>query len=187
MRVLAAFETARTLFELLWYLAEALAARRAGSMRSELTAAFERTSRLTAGSVDALGGVDARGWRSEVAPRLREASALIRAGARPKALDLSHADLVGARLRGADLSGADLRGASLIHADLRDADLGLSDLIGADLRGADLRGADLASAVFLTRFQVNTARGDQRTRIPRWLARPAHWSARPRRALDSRS
>jgi len=41
-----------------------------------------------------------------------------------------------------------------------------SELIGADLRGS----------LFLTRFQVNAAKGDDRTKLPPALARPAHWS-----------
>jgi uncharacterized protein YjbI with pentapeptide repeats len=56
------------------------------------------------------------------------------------------------------------------HRDLR-----LADLIGADLRGADVSGADLSTAVYLTRSQVNAARGDATTRLPGTLERPSHW------------
>ena len=75
------------------------------------------------------------------------------------------------------LVAADLRGAVLIGADLRGLDLADADLLGADLRGADVSDADLTTALFLTQFQVNAARGDARTVLPDWLDRPSHWDA----------
>jgi uncharacterized protein YjbI with pentapeptide repeats len=52
----------------------------------------------------------------------------------------------------------------------------MADVIGADLRGTGLSGADLTDALFLTRFQVNAARGDHATRLPSTVERPPHWS-----------
>jgi hypothetical protein len=40
----------------------------------------------------------------------------------------------------------------------------------------DLSAADLSGALFLTQAQVNSARGDERTRRPERLGRPAHRS-----------
>jgi uncharacterized protein YjbI with pentapeptide repeats len=107
---------------------------------------------------------------------LRRASGLARAASPGPALDRRGADLVGADLRGVDLRGADLRGACLVAADLRGADLTLADLTGADLRDADLAGADLRAALFLVQSQVDSARGDRRTRLPPSVRRPAHWA-----------
>jgi len=50
-----------------------------------------------------------------------------------------------------------------------------ADLIGADLRGARLDAADLSSSLFVTQVQLDSARGDALTRLPRLLDRPAHW------------
>ncbi len=71
---------------------------------------------------------------------------------------------------------ADLRGAVLLAADLTGADLRGADLLGTDTRDADLSGADLRDTVFLTRTQVDGARGDTSTRLPGWASRPPHWS-----------
>ncbi|HEY9417703.1 MAG TPA: pentapeptide repeat-containing protein [Pseudonocardia sp.] len=62
-----------------------------------------------------------------------------------------------------------------LGADLRGADLDRADLLGTDLRAADLRGARLAGSIFLTRPQIDAARGDSATTIPAALARPRHW------------
>jgi hypothetical protein len=181
--VFAAFGVQRLLHELLWYLTEALALDAAAPLHRELTAAYERTARLTAAGPDELAAVDAGTLQAEVGALLLSVSELARSGVRPRSggrrrADRRNAELVGADLRRAELRGVSLRGALLIGADLRGADLDRTDLLGADLRGADVRGADLAGALFLTRRQVAGARGDVTTRLPAGLEHPAHWGAR---------
>jgi hypothetical protein len=189
--------------ELRWYLEDVLARAVAAPVHAAARAARDTIARLDDAGPEELLAVDLDAHRSSVEPLLRRASALARAAFRPEArpagrrgsdgrrrsaggvtartrraspgADLSHRDLIGARLRGLRLPGADLRGALLIGVDLRDADLRTADLLGADLRGADLRGADLSDALFLTRSQVQAARGDAGTRCPARLPRPIHW------------
>ena len=79
-------------------------------------------------------------------------------------------------MRDAYLIHAMLQGARLDGLDLRGADLRVADLIGADLRGADLGGADLRGSLFVTQAQLEAARGDDGTRLPPFLTRPAHWA-----------
>ncbi|MEU6432322.1 pentapeptide repeat-containing protein [Microbispora sp. NPDC046973] len=181
-RMFEVFPVVRHLHELLWYLDEAMSLPAAGPIHAELRGAYEETERLTLGTPDDLLGVDVAAHREKVNVLLLRTSELVRASAGGRAPDRRGADLIGARLRKADLRGANLRGAYLIGADLRGADLRGADLIGADLRGADLGGADLTGSVFLTQAQVNAARGDDATKLPPALTRPAHWSgpqARP--------
>jgi uncharacterized protein YjbI with pentapeptide repeats len=84
-------------------------------------------------------------------------------------------DLMEAKLRGLDLRRSNMRGAFLIAADLRDSDLRGSDFIGADLRDADVRSANLSDSIFLTQLQINSAKGDAQTVLPKYLRRPVHW------------
>ncbi|WP_420882696.1 pentapeptide repeat-containing protein [Streptomyces noursei] len=170
-----AFAVMRQLHELLWYLTEAVALPAARPLRDELRAALEKTERLTLGTAEELAGLDVPAHRGEVNTLLLRVGELVRAKVPGRKKDRRGADLMGARLTGADLKGANLRGAYLIAADLRGADLRSADMIGADLRDADLRGADLTGSIFLTQAQVNAARGDAATRLPRGLRRPAHW------------
>ncbi|MBB3085727.1 pentapeptide repeat-containing protein [Geodermatophilus sabuli] len=176
--VFAAFGVQRQLHELLWYLTEALALPAAGPLRRELTAARDRTERLTGAAPEQLAGVDTAALRAEAGALLTSVSELARAGVRGRRRDRRNADLMGADLRRADLRGVSLRGAYLIGADLRGVDLTAADLLGADLRAADLRGADLAGTLFLTRPQVAAARGDDATRLPPGLEHPEHWGRR---------
>ncbi|WP_245996531.1 pentapeptide repeat-containing protein [Streptomyces armeniacus] len=166
----------RQLHELLWYLTEALTLPAAAPVHGELRASLEHTEHLTLGGPDELASLDVAAHRDGVSALLLRVSELVRAGV-PGARHQNRrgADLMGARLRRANLRGASLRGALLIAADLTGADLRTADLLGADLRDADLSGADLTDCLFLTQSQLNAAKGDGATRVPRAFVRPAHW------------
>lgn len=166
----AAFERMRDLHELLWYLTDALARPATAALHDGLRAAIADTERL-ATTEPTRARTDAQ--RTMVDEWLTKASAVVRG---KKGRNLRGADLAGHDLAGADLRGAHLRGALLIGADLTGADLAGADVIGADLRGARVGGADLATTLYLTRFQVNAARGDARTKLPATLDRPSHWT-----------
>jgi hypothetical protein len=172
----AVFPVMRALHELLWYVTEAVALRPGAPLDEELDRAGDALRGLTRGGPDELRALDVDALRREVNPVLSRAAERVRSRSGRAGLDRRGADLVGADLRRVDLRSANLRGAFLLGADLRDADLNLADLTGADLRGADLRGADLRGALFLTRAQLDAARGDHRTRVPAPVGRPSHWS-----------
>jgi uncharacterized protein YjbI with pentapeptide repeats len=168
------FRIMRQLHELLWYLADALTMRKAGSLFAELQRSFDNTELLTHRGPEEILLLDVAAHRHDVNDLLLRASELVRAGVRPQ-VNRRGADLIGANLRNANLRGANLRGAYLIGADLRGADLRLADLIGADLRDADIRGADLSDSIFLTQSQITSAKGDDATALPSALTRPDHW------------
>lgn len=172
-----AFELVRPLHELLWYLEVALGLAATAPVQGRLRAARDETDALAGrvGSPGGPGSFEVSVHRERVAALLREASAMVRARYATTALDHRGADLVEADLRLLDLRGANLRGALLLGADLRGADLDLADVTGADLRVADLRDADLSGSLFLTQSQLEAARGNAATGMPRGLRSPAHW------------
>lgn len=171
------FPVMRQLHELLCYLAEALTLTPAGPLRDELRQAYLETEQLTFGTAEELIQVEiTAGQRDRVNPLLLRASTRVRTRNGRVGLDRRGANLIGADLRQVDLRRSNLRGAVLVGADLRRVDLRLADLTGADLRGADLRGADLSRAIFLTRAQLDAARGDTGTRLPSAFSAPAHWT-----------
>ncbi|MCS0605498.1 pentapeptide repeat-containing protein [Streptomyces sp. LP11] len=176
-RMFDVFPVVRQLHELLRYLTEALSLPAARPVHPELRRALERTDALTRGTPGELAVLDVAAHRREVNVLLLRAGELSRAGAggKGKRKDRRGVNLIGARLQGADLRGASLRGACLIAADLSGADLRGADLIGADLRDTDLSDADLTDAFFLTQPQLNSARGNQGTRLPETVSRPEHW------------
>lgn len=170
------FAIMRQLHELLWYLTEALTMPSAAPIHGELSLALAETERHTLGSPETLMELDVAAHRQSVNVLLQRTSELVRA--QRKGIDHRGADLIGAGLRGADLSGANMRGAYLIGADLSGADLRMADLIGADLRGAKLNRANLTTSIFLIQAQLDAAKGDLETKLPKSLSRPQHWLLR---------
>ncbi len=171
------FPIVRDLHELCWYLTEALTLQADGRLHEALGLALQETDRLAQGSSQTLLGLDVDAHRSGVNVLLLKTSENARSEIQHTKTDYRGADLIGAKLEGADLRGASLRGACLIGADLRRADLRLADLIGADLRGADLGGADLTGCIFLVQSQLDSAKGNDDTRLSASFVRPAHWSS----------
>lgn len=169
-RMLKAFPVMRDLHELLWYLREAASA--APSLHEEILAVYASVDDLASGTPEELSAIDIAAERERVNAVLLRASTL----ARGKGVDMRGGEFFGKDLRKTALTGALLRGAVLIAADLRNGDLTRADLTGADLRDADLRGANLSGALFLTQAQIDAARGDTRTKLPKGRVRPGHWA-----------
>lgn len=165
----------RRLQELLWYIDEALSWPQAHRVHQDLRLLSQQVADLTNSDPTTLAGLDVEPIHRAVNTLLMQASEAARAEVPEHRPNHRGQDLIGAKLRNANLRGANLRGTYLIAADLRNADLRQADLIGADLRNADLSGADLTGTLFLTQAQLNSARGDKRTRLPDGLTHPAHW------------
>ncbi|RIW41324.1 pentapeptide repeat-containing protein [Micromonospora endophytica] len=176
------FAVMRPLHELLWYVTEAVALDPPAALREQLLTALADTDRLASGSPQELLALDVDAHRRAVNALLSRTADLARARDGGPGADHRGANLVARDLRRADLRGANLRGTVLLGADLRGVDLTRADLTGADLRAANLSATNLSGALFLHQSQVDAARGDQATRLPPALRRPAHWTTAPRRA-----
>ena len=175
------FPIMQQLYEMLYYLNEALSLQETHSIYTELQEAMAKTEQLTDQDPKSLIDLHVPTHRALVNDLLVQTSELVRGEFRenvenPKlSKKIKSRDLIGANLRGANLRGANLRGVLLIAADLREADLGMADLIGADFRDADLSGANLEGSIFLTQAQLNSAKGNGKTKLPSSLSVPSHW------------
>jgi uncharacterized protein YjbI with pentapeptide repeats len=173
------FPIIQQLHEMLLYLQEALTREETEDIKKELLDMFDETEKLTYLSPKQLLELDVPSHRSIVNELLLRTSALVRGGVQSKLKNgkgkHKGKSFFGAKLMGANFRGADLRGAFFIAADLRNADLRNADLIGADLRDTDLSGADLTGSIFLTQAQINSAKGDLKTKLPGTLSTPLHW------------
>lgn len=89
--------------------------------------------------------------------------------------DLTGANLTDANLYGTNLPSANLSGALLTDVGLTGADLYGANLTGADLTGAELSGADLTDVKGLAQSQLEETYGNETTRLPNGLKRPASW------------
>lgn len=175
------FLVVEQLNEMLWYLRGVADYDVDGNLHHHLQSILQVTDQLTFLDANSLMELDVAAHRASVNALFQQISQTFRMKVRscikaPRKHKLAkHPDLSGQDLRGQDLRGEDFRGALLIAADLRGADLSGADLIGADLRDTDLRGANLSNALFLTQAQINTARGDSTTKLPKAISTPVYW------------
>ena len=172
----------KQLYEMLWYLNEALLLQDENKLKEELTSKIKEIENLTEGTREVLEKLDLVPVRMSVNKLLLQTSEFVRKKAGNKKNPLKGKrtfgggfDFIGADLRKKDLKGENLSGAYFIAANLRDVDLSFTDLIGADLRDADLSGANLSKSIYLTQAQINTAKGDMNTKLPNNLERPESW------------
>lgn len=172
------FPIMQQLHEMLHYLQEALNLQEARPLYNELQQIYEETEMVTHGSRASLLEFDVPAHRMIVSNLLLEVSKLVRtkvkSGKYLKRKGVT-TDLIGANLKRANLKGISFRGAYLIAANLRGADLRMCDFLGSDLRDADLSGANLTGSFFLTQAQVNAAKGDKMTQLPKLVSPPLHW------------
>lgn len=174
----------RQLHEMLWYLNQSFTLQTNEDIKKEICLLLDNTESLTLLDADSLLTLDVDAHRTKVNMILKNTSELIRSktsnGKKVSSKNRknhSHPlDYFGSDLRKVNLRGADLRGACLIASNLKGVDLTGADLIGADLRDADLSGTNLRNSIFLTQGQINTAKGDSHTKLPKMITPPAYWS-----------
>lgn len=173
----------RQLHEMLWYLTEAFLLQADNNMKNQINSKIEEIEKLTHLSAEAIIKLDLITIRVGVNALLFKTSQFVRKKAggneknslKGKKTIVGGLNLMGADLRRKNLRGANLSGAYLIAASLRGVDLSFADLIGADMRDADISGADLSKSIYLTQAQVNSAKGDSCTQLPKALMKPNSW------------
>lgn len=180
-RMFSVFPVMEQLYEMIAFIAEALTYNISHSLQDRLNKQLEKLQDLTDMDADSLLSLDIISCRLPVNELLLETSEYIRSELSSKIFMIKKGkqcrgvDWVGKNLKGKDLRTTDLRGAYLIFADLRNSDLRGVDFIGADLRDANLSGANLSTSMFLTQMQINSAKGNDKTILPKHIQPPSHW------------
>jgi uncharacterized protein YjbI with pentapeptide repeats len=88
---------------------------------------------------------------------------------------LSDTHLESATLEDAHLERVYAPGVHLEHAYLPNAHLQWAYLVGASFDGARIEGADLRHTYGVMQEQIDAAEGDQSTKLPSGITRPARW------------
>jgi uncharacterized protein YjbI with pentapeptide repeats len=173
----------RQLHEMLWYLTQAANVQTEEKVKTKLNSLISEMNNITQSTPEVIIKLDVEAYRDKVNYLLKQTSEAVRnkvlkgqkSSLKHKKTIAGRADFFGANLKKISLRGADLRGAFLIAANLSENDLTGADLIGADLRDADLSGTNLENAIFVTQAQINTAKGNASTKLPKGITRPMHW------------
>lgn len=84
-------------------------------------------------------------------------------------------EFIGRNFSKRDMSGLDLSGTLLIAANFDRCIFKGTIFLGADTRDTIFSNADLRGAAFLTQGQVNSAKGNKNTKLPKHLDYPVTW------------
>lgn len=177
------FVVMRQLHEMLWYLMDACTFISNTTVKKKLSSLIDETEKLTHLGPEEILNINVEQHRLKVNTVLREVNEFVklsvsdykkRNSKNMKLLKDTY-DFIGQNLTNTNLVGANFAGALLIASNMKNSDLTGANLIGADLRDADVRGANLEDSIFLTQSQVNTAKGDLNTKLPKGLVRPSYW------------
>lgn len=145
------------LHQMKWFLLEALALADAEETKEEIRKLIQENEVITGLAPEEIGDSDIETYRHRVNPILKEVIRRKAAG---------HTKASGNRDFTMDI---------LIGFDFSRQFLGESLFLGADLRDANVAGADLSKCHFLTQMQINSAKGDSKTKLPDGLITPGHW------------
>lgn len=177
------FVVMRQLHEMLWYLTDASTFKLPKLIRDETSLIIKETKVLTELDAKSILNIDITKHRMRVNFVLKKVFEVVKQNNLYKQNEnlsskrkLSQKfDFIGENLTNINLVGANLSGALLIATNLSNTDLSGANLIGADLRDANIKGANLENSIFITQVQVNSAKGDLKTKLPKSLKRPSYW------------
>ena len=84
-------------------------------------------------------------------------------------------DFLGRSFKKRDMSGLDLSMKLLIATNFDSCTFDGTVFLGADTRDTDFSNADLRESVFLSQGQINSAKGNRNTKLPKHLDYPVTW------------
>ncbi|MDU4860807.1 MAG: pentapeptide repeat-containing protein [Terrisporobacter othiniensis] len=171
------FVVVKNLQEMIWYLCDSFTFTESEDLRKRINEMIIETQSLTNLCAKKILEINVEEHRTKVNYLLKEVIANVIKKINPKRKNDEPLgfDFIGKDLRNKDLIGANLVGALLIGSNLQHRDLSGAIVIGADMRDADIRGCNAENTMYLTQSQINSARGNSKTKLPLFIKRPSHW------------
>lgn len=174
------FQIMRQLHEMIQYVAEVIQRNETISIHDKLSDTLLNLIKTTNLSSDKLIKLNLENLHNEVDILLTEASKLILGNSTllPKNVRKlgRSVDLIGKDLSKIELRNTNLRSAVMIASNLQGIDFGSSNFLGTDIRDALIQDTDLSKCLFLTQAQINSAKGNSGTKLPKIVKQPKHWN-----------
>lgn len=167
----------KNLQEMIWYLYDGIMFTENKDLKNRINCMIEKTKNLTELPIKDILNINIEEHRVKVNFLLKEVRKHVREkiGQKTKEDKPLGFDFIGKNLRNKDLIGGNLTGALLIGANLQNQDLSGAIIIGADMRDSDIRGCNMENTMYLTQAQINSARGNSKTKLPPFIERPSYW------------
>lgn len=161
--------------QILWYLFEASHLIPANSLLSPIQDCMNELRAVSHSNPKTILDFNLAAFREKANPLLKESGKLVRNQTYHTHKTYRKNDFMGFDFKKANLNGMDFSLSLLIATNLEGCSLCGTNFLGADLRDANIRDADLKESIFLTQGQLNSAKGNENTRIPETLERPVSW------------
>lgn len=163
------------LHQMLWYMNEAALLIPASDIHEVVESAIQDLDRLTRQAPEALLKMDLEICRERTNRLLKEVWHRVRKSIKAPAKAKKSVDFIGRDFKKAVLDGQDFSMSLLIAANLEGCSLKGANFLGADLRDTNFKNADLSESIFLTQAQVNSAKGNEYTKLPEFIICPEIW------------
>ncbi|MXQ74263.1 pentapeptide repeat-containing protein [Clostridiaceae bacterium DONG20-135] len=173
--VMESFHKLMKLHQQLWYLKQAILLIEEHHLHIDTTGELEKLEILLRKEPDKITKPDIEISHDAVNGILRRVSACIQT----KYANDTHiigSSFLGKSFKKQSLKGCDFSMKLLIGCDFTDADLAYVNFLGSDVRDANFSNVDLRCSLFLTQFQINSAKGNKATMLPDYLKRPRTWN-----------
>lgn len=161
------------LHQMEWYLVEALSLTFNAHLKSVIRELISQNEQMTAQQPYEILCLDIENYRQKVNQTLKEVSEDITVcpsgGAKTK-------DFFGKDFKKANLGGIDFSMSVMIVTNLEGCNLRHANFLGVDMRDANIKNTDLSQCAFLTQMQINSAKGNINTKLPKNLLHPVAWN-----------
>ncbi len=160
------------LHQMLWYLILAGRIIEDNSMKIDINNLIEENGKITQMGPEEIIKLDLEQYRDRVNHILKETCKAVHS----EIADNNHSiDCMGKSFKKQNLDGKDFSMTLLIAADFEGCSLNKTNFLGADMRDTNFRNTDLSKSLFLTQMQINTAMGNDNTKLPEYLTMPDTW------------
>ena len=164
------------LHQMCYFLKEAVTLIPAKTLKSDISRLIKRNEEMCRQSPSDILKTDIESYRDEVNCLLKEVCNLLQ---NHLLVDKRKCptDFLGKNFKNRNMQGYDFNTKLLIAADFEGCNFRGTTFLGADTRDTNFSNADLGEAVFLSQGQVNAARGNRNTKLPKHLDYPVTWQA----------
>lgn len=160
------------LHQMEWYLLESLSLITDKQLQANIEALISENEQITNQPSDKILKFNNEKYRLKVNHVLKQVSDMITTDSAEEA---HSKDCSGRNFKKANLNAKNFSMALLIAANLEGCSLQGTNFLGTDMRDANIKNTDLSSCVFLTQMQINSAKGNHNTKLPKNLSHPVSW------------
>lgn len=158
----------------LWYLLQCLILCLPQLEKEQAKSLINEGSSLIEKPFEILSALDTQSFCEKSNVYLRRICAIYQTGVRD-VNKMQVNNYMGKNMQRKNLARIDFSISLLIAANLVQANLYGANFLGADMRDTNICDTDLSQCLFLTQFQINSAKGNSNTILPPYLHKPKTW------------